>query len=88
MAYISDGSEYSSPSKRIKLDQTQHLSNSNVELDFGAFSAPLKNVHEVIQGEFGKNMFDLLFNFSGQRWRIQACKQFFSTATIVGAGLP
>ncbi|KAJ4443964.1 hypothetical protein ANN_05753 [Periplaneta americana] len=52
MALISEGQEYSSPSKRIKLDQTQHLSNSNVELDFGAFSAPLKNVHEVIEGEY------------------------------------
>ncbi|PSN54664.1 hypothetical protein C0J52_01051 [Blattella germanica] len=52
MALISEGQEYSSPSKRIKLDQTQHLSNSNVELDFGTFSAPLKNVHEVIEGEY------------------------------------
>ncbi|KAJ9584477.1 hypothetical protein L9F63_021171 [Diploptera punctata] len=52
MALISEGHEYSSPSKRIKLDQTQHLSNSNVELDFGTFSAPLKTVHEVIEGEY------------------------------------
>jgi hypothetical protein len=58
MALISEGHEYSSPSKRIKLDQTQHQSNSNVELDFGALPAPLKNVHEDIEGKFGKNMFD------------------------------
>jgi hypothetical protein len=58
MALISEGHEYSSPSKRIKLDQTQHQSNSNAELDFGALSTSLKNVHEVIEGRFGKNMFD------------------------------
>jgi len=58
MALISEGREYSSPSKRLRLDQTQHLSNSNVELDFGAFSAPMKNVHEVIEGESGENMLD------------------------------
>jgi hypothetical protein len=58
MALISEGQEYSSPSKRIRLDQTQHLSNSSVELDFGAFSAPLKNVHKVIEGESSENMLD------------------------------
>ncbi|XP_067008863.2 NAD-dependent protein deacetylase sirtuin-1 isoform X2 [Anabrus simplex] len=52
MALVSGDPDYSSPSKRIKLDPTQHLSNSNVELDFGAFSAPLKNVHSVIEGEY------------------------------------
>jgi hypothetical protein len=86
MAFVSDGNEYSSPSKRIKLDQTQHLSNSNVELDFGAFSAPLKNVHEVIQGEFGKNMFNLLFNFLGQRWRIQSVSSFSRQPPLWGRG--
>jgi hypothetical protein len=58
MALISGGHEYSSPSKRIKLDQTQQQLDSNVQLDFGALPAPLKNVHEAIEGEFGKNMFD------------------------------
>ncbi|KAK7869073.1 hypothetical protein R5R35_000792 [Gryllus longicercus] len=52
MALVSGEQEYSSPAKRIKLDQTQHLSNSNVELDFGTYSAPIKNVHEVIEGQY------------------------------------
>ncbi|XP_063217308.1 NAD-dependent protein deacetylase sirtuin-1 [Bacillus rossius redtenbacheri] len=47
MALVSEGSGYSSPSKRIKLDKTQHLSNSGSGLDFGNFTSSLKNIHDV-----------------------------------------
>lgn len=66
---LPEGQEYSSPSKRIKLDLSDHLSNSNVELDIGTFSASKNNVFAVPEGKILAMCSVYCLSFSCQRWR-------------------
>ncbi|XP_046980775.1 NAD-dependent protein deacetylase sirtuin-1 isoform X1 [Schistocerca americana] len=52
MALVSEGQEYCSPSKRIKLDHVQQLSNYTTDIDLGRYSASTKDICSSISAEF------------------------------------
>lgn len=52
MALVSEGQEYCSPSKRIKLDHVQQLSNYTTDIDLGRYSAPTNDICSSITADF------------------------------------
>lgn len=46
MAFVSDGQEYTSPSKRIKLDESISETEGNADIEFRSFSTSFKSIKE------------------------------------------
>lgn len=51
MAFVSDGQDYSSPTKRIKLDESTSELDSNAEIEFRTFATPLKTIKGQMEGK-------------------------------------